>query len=360
MPFCMAALIITISLSEIVTLQVRIPKENVATLFYGCQRRKAFLSVSENSASETGSHTGTVMASMTLEAAIVLSLLIFASVSLILPMKILNTERKIQAGLEAVGEDFTRYAYIQDSILKGDDSAVKGADEFAKAFCHYLGEGVAEGYVQERVMEHIDTGAIRQVTMVRSEIMEDGEHFDLILDYCIQMPFPVLGLSAVRRTARCRRRAWIGREGKDGPGSGNSENLKDEIVYVEKAVRGITETGTAIIWRINWLQCRMSRWLTDETETEGNTMPAPFAESRLVREAPFTFCRREAVITRRRFVLRFWHMCGRYGCQRSNIWDRVPIAASENEKLGYDERGACLVWNDGYLLVFCCLQRRRI
>lgn len=234
MPFCMAALIITISLSEIVTLQVRIPKENVATLFYGCQRRKAFLSVSENSASETGSHTGTVMASMTLEAAIVLSLLIFASVSLILPMKILNTERKIQAGLEAVGEDFTRYAYIQDSILKGDDSAVKGADEFAKAFCHYLGEGVAEGYVQERVMEHIDTGAIRQVTMVRSEIMEDGEHFDLILDYCIQMPFPVLGLSAVRRTARCRRRAWIGREGKDSPGSGNSENLKDEIVYVGK------------------------------------------------------------------------------------------------------------------------------
>lgn len=212
MPFCMAAFIkiIIISLSEIVTLQVRIPKENAATHLCSCQRRKAFLSASGH---------GAVQGSMTLEAAMVLSLLIFASVSLILPMKILNTERKIQAGLERVGEDFSCYVYIRDSVLKGNESVVEGA---------------AAGYAQARVMEHADTGAVGQVTMARSEIMTDGEHVDLILDYNIRMPFPVLGLSELHRTARCRRRAWIGREGKDGQGSGDHGALSDEIVYVGK------------------------------------------------------------------------------------------------------------------------------
>lgn len=225
MPFCMAVLMITISLSEIVTLQVRIPKENAVILLYSCQRRKAFLSAS----SEKG-----VAASMTVEAALVLTLLIFASVSLILPMRILNTERRVQAGLEAVGEQFSQYAYLRDVMEREDSSSAKGADGFAKSFCRQLEAGVAEGYAQARAMEHADTGNIGRVTMVRSEIMEDGEHFDLILDYSIRMPFPVLGLGEVRRTARCRRRAWIGRAGKEGTGADDETVEKDETVYVGK------------------------------------------------------------------------------------------------------------------------------
>ena len=43
-------------------------------------------------------------ASLTLEAALVLPLVIFASVCLMLPAKLMITERKLQAGLEAAGE----------------------------------------------------------------------------------------------------------------------------------------------------------------------------------------------------------------------------------------------------------------
>ena len=218
MPFSMTELSIIISLPQIVTLQVRIPNRNAAVVCRGCHGRKAFLSIS---------------ASMTLEAAMVLTLLIFASVSLILPMKILNTERKVQAALEAVGEDFSRYAYLKDVIAGGKESAAAGADEFAKAFCRQLGAGVAEGYAQARVMEYVDTEAVEGMTMERSEILRDGEHFDLILDYQIRMPFPVLGMPAIRRTARCRRRAWIGKVGKDADGDGSSI-AKDEYVYVGK------------------------------------------------------------------------------------------------------------------------------
>lgn len=249
MSFCMAVfmMIITISLSEIVTLQVRIPKKHVIYYFSDCYRRKTFLSVSGNPADgNTGigekirkgnrmrRQSGAVSASLTLEAAFVLSLLIFASVSLILPMKILNTERKVQAALEAVGEDFSQYAYLQDVLQKGEAFHVKGADGFSKTFCQYLVKGAAEVYAQAQVMKHVDTKALRHATMIRSEILEDGEHFNLVLDYDIQMPFPVLGIGTIRRTAKCRRRAWIGKEGKDAYGNGTGSNPDDEIVYVGK------------------------------------------------------------------------------------------------------------------------------
>lgn len=53
---------------------------------------------------------------MTLEAAFTLSLLIFASVSLMLPAKIMITERKMQAGLESAGEELSQFAYLLDSL----------------------------------------------------------------------------------------------------------------------------------------------------------------------------------------------------------------------------------------------------
>lgn len=207
----------------VVTLQVRIHTNH--PLKQNRTRRscvkKAFLPVS-------------LSASMTLEAALALSLFIFAVTLMILPMKIMNTDRKIQAALEAVGEDFSQYAYIKDVLEKGKDLEIPGAGEFAKEFCRHLGAGAAQGYAQVKVIGYADTTAIKHVRMLRSSIMEEDGIFDLILDYEIQMPFPVLGLKAVERTARCRRRAWIGKAGKDGAGGGEGEEVTDEIVYVGK------------------------------------------------------------------------------------------------------------------------------
>ena len=51
-------------------------------------------------------------ASLTLEAALVLPLVIFASVCLMLPAKLMITERKLQAGLEAAGGELSQYDYL--------------------------------------------------------------------------------------------------------------------------------------------------------------------------------------------------------------------------------------------------------
>lgn len=214
MPFCMTnrfGISISIIASKLVTLQVRISLNRR-------RDKKAYLSVSGG---------------LTLEASLVLTLFIFASVTLLLPMQILNTERKIQAALECAGEDFSKYAYLQKYLDTGLEMFVPGAGDFAKEFCQYLERGIAENYIEARVMEYADTSMIQQVTMKRSEFLTDGAWFDLILDYEIRMPFSVLGLNAVSCTARCRRRAWIGMEGKHAIGEGGAET-EEQMVYVGK------------------------------------------------------------------------------------------------------------------------------
>lgn len=203
---------------SIVTLQVRTP-----FFFYaghlGCHGKKASLSAS---------------ASMTLEAVLALTLFVFASVSLLLPMKILNTDRKLQTALEAVGEDFSRYAYLQDALEQGRLDQIPGADAFAKGFCKNLGPAAAAGYVYAKMLEYADTGNLERLSVLDSSFREDGEWFDLVVDYEIRMPFPVLGLNRISRTARCRRRAWIGKPGTDGDGASGAGGEEDEIVYVGK------------------------------------------------------------------------------------------------------------------------------
>lgn len=207
-------------ISQIVTLQVRILSTFFRTCNYGCHGKKAFLSAP---------------AALTLEAAMCLTLFIFASVCLMLPMKIMNTERKIQAALEEIGEDFSQYAYIKDSLESGKIWNITATGDFAKGFCKYLVAGAAQGYAQVQVMSHADTPSMKYVTMLRSQILEDDETIDLVLDYEIRLPFPVLGLPALERTARCQRRAWIGKEGKNYDGDGSlQEGSPDEIVYVGK------------------------------------------------------------------------------------------------------------------------------
>ena len=114
MPFSMAVFSY-IKKIKIVTLQVRIliMKKRLC-LYLKCREKKVCRSVS---------------ASMTLEASLALSLFVFASVSLILPMKIMTTQRRIQAGLESACEDLSKYGYLADAIFKEMADLIPGADE---------------------------------------------------------------------------------------------------------------------------------------------------------------------------------------------------------------------------------------
>lgn len=205
---------------KLVTLQVRILNNPVFFILSRCYGKKAFLSFP---------------GSLTLEAVMCLTLFIFAAVCLILPMKIMNTERRMQAALEKLGEDCSQYAYAADALDKGKLFAVAGAGDFAKEFCRHLASGAAKGYAQAQIADYIDTAAVTRISLNGSQIMEDGETIDFIVKYHIRLPFPVLGLPAIERTIRCRRRAWIGNEGKDYDETGGKREDQDNtIVYIGK------------------------------------------------------------------------------------------------------------------------------
>ena len=205
------------------TLQVRIPNQ--------CKKKKtAYVKRVLLSASFSGS--------LTVEAAFCLAFMVFAMVILILPMKIMDTRRQLQAGLETVCEELSRYAYIEYQLRQGDSqgepAGIDGADDFTKALTEQIFGGLVEGYAQSAVSEWIDTGQIRNLSMKRSSVLADGETLDLILDYEIELPFPILVVTSIPQSVRSCRRAWIGKAGEELAGELLPEQ-EDRIVYIGKS-----------------------------------------------------------------------------------------------------------------------------
>lgn len=175
--------------------------------------------------------------SMTVEAAMGLSIFLFMSVLLIIPMKIMNTERRMQAALEAAGENIAQYAYMktmgEQEIEKiaengGFDGSMAGWGEAAG----YLEKGALKLYGAEKVKKMTDTGNIRNISLNKSAVLEDGYTIDLIAEYEVCFPFPVFRIDSLKRSVRCCRRAWVGKKG--GKGKNGEESNTEKIVYVGK------------------------------------------------------------------------------------------------------------------------------
>lgn len=218
-----------------VPLQVRSPfyvrKRSLFHKINCVSASRAFPFTSRNQKNAGG--RGYLNASLTLEAAFTLSLLIFAAVSLMLPAKIMMTERKMQAGLEAAGEELSQFAYLLDSLKDEKQENTSGAGESDKKFSLNAEQIAAPLYARTKVLSYCDTEQVSHVSMLKSSVRKEDDILDLVMEYEISMPFPVLGLSSLHRTIRCRRRCWTGREGRYG--EGDSEGGEDEqIVYVGK------------------------------------------------------------------------------------------------------------------------------
>lgn len=154
--------------------------------------------------------------SLTIETSLVLTLFLFAGYCLMLPMRIMDTDRKIQATLESVGEEFSLYAYGGNPETSSSNLLLGTAYAYAK------------------VLDVVDTKQVTSLNLLRSSILQDGETILLIADYEIQLPFPILGLRNIERTAMVQRRAWIGVEGKEFSSEGDEDSDSDIIVYVGK------------------------------------------------------------------------------------------------------------------------------
>lgn len=149
-------------------------------------------------------------ASMTVEAALVLPLFLFAGVILMMPFQILDTERQMQAIVNSVGEDISQTAYL---VKEGKGSLAAYA--------------YAEGAVRMKAKEL----PVEGLSLAGSKLLDDGETVNLVVMYQIRLPFSVFSLASIKRTNACYLRAWIGQEGGLG-GNPEGDDEEDPIVYV--------------------------------------------------------------------------------------------------------------------------------
>ena len=156
------------------------------------RRKRAFLSVSRGP-----------RAVMTAEAALVLPLFLFAFVTLLIPMRILDTERQVLAAAEAAAEEISRSGYF---LLENPDGR------------ETLSEAAAFVYAEAAIRTRLKDADLDGLSLAGSRLLSDGETVDLKVTYRHRFPFPVLRMQSVQRTVRCVRRAWIGME--DGAAEG--------------------------------------------------------------------------------------------------------------------------------------------
>lgn len=167
-------------------------------------------------------------ASLTLEAALVLPLFLFAGVIMIMPLRIMDIQRQVQAIAEQVSEEIGQAAYLSKyTINKTDNTEIQSfeTNEFWNAAAAY-------SYAELKMRTRLQDLPVSHLSLQRSRLLEDGEIIDLVVDYEIQMPFSVLGIKNVEHTSRSYRRAWVGEDGKSK--GADEENVDDVIVYVGK------------------------------------------------------------------------------------------------------------------------------
>ena len=166
--------------------------------------------------------------SLTIEAAMALPLFLFAVIILMTPMKLLNDGRKIQTALEITGEELSQYVSALKELRRGEDLSAAGLNELPDGFLEGITEQGILLYARMKMGKYEVYQDAESVSFLRSSVLKDKETIDLIMDYRIRLPFPVLGLKSVPMSARCFRRAWIGNTLLYEEESGVTE----EMVYV--------------------------------------------------------------------------------------------------------------------------------
>lgn len=174
--------------------------------------------------------SGLVSASLTVEAALGLTLFILFSVCMMMPMEMLRTRQKVQTVLEAAAKELSQYSYILYRLDQGDETVLEGEDgretPWGGKMSAALTGTAVRIHLQGRIRELAGSGRLENLNISSVEIMEDGENIIIKAEYSLKLPFSVFHISRIPASSETVRRAWIGSEGdrrKEEEGGGKQE-----------------------------------------------------------------------------------------------------------------------------------------
>lgn len=168
--------------------------------------------------------------SMTVEAALCLSLFIFASVVLMMPLLMIHQQRNISRALEQNARLLSKLHYIEyvqstsseNSYSDTDKDKIQLSEELLHSGETVLSAFLLEQQLSKPLLEHLDL-------LTETEI--DIESIQYVANYDFRLPFSVLSLSSLPQQVISSRRAWIGAEGNRWMDQNETLSDDDPVVF---------------------------------------------------------------------------------------------------------------------------------
>ena len=144
--------------------------------------------------------SASLCASLTIEAALSLTLFMFTVILLSVPMEILDTQRKVQTVLEVTGRELGWQVYrTSHTVHPAEMEAGKAAEAGEKGTGGWseLPSGlILQGYLKEKI-QTAGGNKVSNIQCGASCVSEDGEWIDLRASYQVRLPFSVFALDFV-------------------------------------------------------------------------------------------------------------------------------------------------------------------
>lgn len=188
-------------------------------------------------------------ASLTVEAAFILPLFLFAFLALLYFIQIFTLQELIQAGITKMGLAAAKTAYLYEDFAGIEDSLNFDATIFGNEIEIKLGDfaksltdqTILKVYAQRYLdVDRINHSCVRDgfdgISYYSSSILEEEDIIDIVVRYQVALPIRLFAFEDMHMMQRVRVRAWTGRELAPTYSTQEEEESKERMVY-------ITETG---------------------------------------------------------------------------------------------------------------------
>ncbi len=163
--------------------------------------------------------------SMSVEAALVMPLFVFAMINLISIIEIYRVQSNLSAAMHRTVKEMAVYGYEYQEIM-GDGSAYKLE---SLGLTYLFAAQKVKSILGEEYLEAspIRNGA-RGISWLRSKVLEEEDCIDLVATYQVEPMLDLMGFGKFSMCNRMRARAWTGYS----VGFNDSEPEYDDLVYV--------------------------------------------------------------------------------------------------------------------------------
>ena len=173
---------------------------------------------------------GKIAASMTLEASIALPLFVFFFLNIMSAIIMIQIQSELEAELHQTGNEIALRAYdiYEGEQLLGEDNE-NGFGLLEKGGMAVFAVSKIRSDLKEKLSHNPVMDGIDSLDFISSKVMQDGDIIDIVVRYKIHPVVSLIGFSGFDAESRYYGHAWTG---YDVSGSGDTEGIQEEMVYV--------------------------------------------------------------------------------------------------------------------------------